>query len=87
MKQVNQSRESGTGGRTGNRRGWGWEGCPCLANWERNCMGKWKRSFILVMDLFVSVDEVMEAKEPFFFLRWKCVMSCAGFRFCWVMIT
>lgn len=50
-------------------------------------MGKWKRSFILVMDLFVSVDEVMEVKEPFFFLRWKCVMSCAGFRFCWVMIT
>ena len=31
MKQVNQSRESGTGGRTGDRMGWGWEGCPYLA--------------------------------------------------------
>ena len=35
----------------------------------------------------LAVDEVMEANGPFFFLRWKCVMSCASLLFCWVMIT
>ena len=58
-----------------------------LSKLGKKLYGEMEEEFILVMDLFVSVDEVMEAKEPFFFLRWKCVMSCAGFRFCWVMIT